>query len=212
VAGRSPSTLRLAVLISGAGTTLRNLVVQIAAGKLDAHIALVLSSTAEAGGLKIARKAGLPVAVVDPYHFSSVSDFSQAVFDACRAVSPDLVAMGGFLKFVEIPPDFALRVVNIHPALIPAFCGKGLYGLRVHRAALDYGVKVSGCTVHFVDNQYDHGPIILQRVVNVADDDTPQSLAERVFKVECEAYPEALRLIAAGRVVVQGRRVRILEA
>jgi phosphoribosylglycinamide formyltransferase-1 len=99
--------------------------------------------------------------------------------------------------------------LNIHPALIPAFCGKGFYGTRVHQAVLDYGAKVSGCTVHFVDKQYDHGPIILQKVVPVEDADTPESLAARVFTAECEAYPEALRLIAAGRVRVQGRRVRI---
>ena len=119
--------------------------------------------------------------------------------------------MGGFLKRVEIPDDFTLRVVNIHPSLIPAFCGRGFFGLRVHRAALDYGVKVSGCTVHFVDQQYDHGPIILQRVVPVLDDDTPQQLAARVFEAECQAYPEALRLFAAGRLHVEGRRVTISQ-
>jgi phosphoribosylglycinamide formyltransferase 1 len=116
--------------------------------------------------------------------------------------------MGGFLKHVLIPDDFIGKVVNIHPALIPAFCGQGFYGHRVHEAVLEYGAKVSGCTVHFVDNQYDHGPIILQRVVPVMDDDTPDSLAARVFSAECEAYPEALRLIAAGRATIDGRRVR----
>ena len=120
--------------------------------------------------------------------------------------------MGGFLKRVTIPDDFANRVTNIHPGLIPAFCGQGFYGHRVHEAVLEYGAKLSGCTVHFADNQYDHGPIILQRAVPVLDDDTPDALAARVFEAECEAYPEALRLIAAGRVKVEGRRVRILPA
>jgi len=115
--------------------------------------------------------------------------------------------MAGFLKFVTIPTDFEWRVVNIHPALIPAVCGKGFYGLHVHKAVLDYGAKLSGCTVHFVDNQYDHGPIILQRTVPVLDDDTPESLAARVFEAECEAYPEALRWLASGRLRVEGRRV-----
>jgi len=101
--------------------------------------------------------------------------------------------------------------VNIHPALIPSFCGKGFYGHHVHEAALAYGVKLSGCTVHFVDNQYDHGPVILQVPVPVLDDDTPDTLADRVFAAECEAYPKALQLLAEGRVRVEGRRVRIAE-
>ena len=108
--------------------------------------------------------------------------------------------------------DFRNRVLNIHPALIPAFSGKGFHGLHVHRAALEAGVKVSGCTVHFADNIYDHGPIVLQRVVPVQDDDTPDTLAARVFEQECEAYPEAIRLFAEGRLRIEGRRVRIEPA
>ncbi len=117
--------------------------------------------------------------------------------------------MAGFLKFVQVPSDFDHRVTNIHPALIPAFCGAGFYGQRVHEAVLESGAKISGCTVHFVDNQYDHGPIILQRNVPVLDDDTPQALAARVFAAECEAYPEALRLIGLGKVRVEAGHVRI---
>ena len=202
---RSP--VRLAVLISGGGTTLRNLLDQIDAGKLDARVELVVSSSAQARGLDHARAAGIASRTIDPRQFASDASFSQAVFDACREATPDLVVMGGFLKFVTIPPDFDWRVVNIHPALIPAFCGHGFFGHRVHEAVLAYGAKVSGCTVHFVDNQYDHGPIILQRVVPVLDDDTPDSLAARVFAAECEAYPEALRLIASGRLLAVGRRI-----
>ena len=108
-----------------------------------------------------------------------------------------------------IPPEFAGRVMNIHPALIPAFCGKGYYGHHVHEAVLAAGVKLTGCTVHFADNEYDHGPIIVQKAVPVLDDDTPETLAARVFEMECEAYPEAIELFAAGRLVVEGRRVRI---
>jgi folate-dependent phosphoribosylglycinamide formyltransferase PurN len=117
--------------------------------------------------------------------------------------------MGGFLKHVLIPADFEHRVMNIHPGLIPAFCGQGFYGHHVHQAVLDYGVKISGCTVHFADNQYDHGPIILQRTVPVLDEDTPDTLAARIFEQECEAYPEAVRLFAEGRLQVVGRRVRV---
>jgi phosphoribosylglycinamide formyltransferase-1 len=117
--------------------------------------------------------------------------------------------MGGFLKLVHIPPDFQNRVMNIHPALIPAFCGQGFYGHRVHQAVLDYGCKLTGCTVHFVDQQYDHGPIILQTPVRVRDNDTAETLAARVFEAECEAYPRAIRLFAEGKMHVEGRRVRI---
>jgi formyltetrahydrofolate-dependent phosphoribosylglycinamide formyltransferase len=200
---------RIVVLISGGGTTLRNFIEKIAAGRLPVEIALVVSSSPAARGLQFARDAGIPEAVIEPKKFGSQDDFSRAIFDHCRRVRADLVVMAGFLKRVTIPADFANRVVNIHPALVPAFCGDGFYGHRVHEAVLEYGAKLSGCTIHFADNQYDHGPVILQKAVPVLDDDTPETLAARVFEAECEAYPEALRLIAAGRVTVDGRRVRI---
>jgi len=206
---RSP--LRIVVLISGGGTTLRNLLAKIAAGELDVQVALVISSNPSAGGLQFAREAEIPTKVFDRREFDSIAAYSAGLFDACRAVSPDLIVMGGFLKLIEIPPDFENRVINIHPALIPAFCGKGFYGHRVHEAVLEYGAKLSGCTVHFVDNRFDHGPILLQRSVPVLADDTPAALAARVFAAECEAYPEALRLIAAGRVSIDGRKVRVWE-
>ncbi len=203
------SPLRLAVLISGAGTTLRNLLERIAAGALDAKIEVVVSSDPRAGGLKFARDAGIPTAVIERKSYTSDEAFGAAVFDSCRLHQPHVVVMAGFLKFAPVPPDFAGRVMNIHPALIPSFCGRGFYGLKVHESVLECGAKLSGCTVHFVDNEYDHGPIILQRVVPVADDDTPETLAARVFAAECEAYPEALRLFAAGRLRIEGRRVRM---
>ena len=204
------SPIRLAVLISGGGTTLQNFLDRIADGRLDARVVAVVSSKADAHGLVRARNAGVPHAVVERRACPSRAEFSRAAFDFCRAHQAELVCMGGFLQLVEIPPDFTLRVLNIHPALIPAFCGKGFHGLAVHRAALEAGVKVSGCTVHFADNEYDHGPIVSQRVVPVEDDDTPESLAARVFEQECEAYPEAIAWFAAGRLRVQGRRVRLL--
>jgi phosphoribosylglycinamide formyltransferase-1 len=204
------SPLRLAVLISGGGTTLRNLLAKIEAGQLDARVVTVVSSNPEARGLQFARQAGVPTAVVQRRDYGDVAAFSQAVFDHVRAAEPHLVAMGGFLKLVQVPPDFQGRVMNIHPALIPAFCGHGYYGHRVHQAVLDGGVKVTGCTVHFVDQEYDHGPIILQRAVPVQDDDTAETLAARVFEAECELYPEALRLFAQGRLRMEGRRVKIV--
>ena len=201
--------LSLAVLISGGGTTLRNLINKIASGDLSAEIRLVVSSNRRARGLEYAEQAAIPTRIVERQASSSDADFSAAIFGPCRDVGVDLVAMGGFLKHVLIPDDFANRVLNIHPALIPAFCGPGFYGQRVHEAVLEYGAKISGCTVHFVDNQYDHGPIVLQRTVAVLDDDTPNSLAERIFAEECLAFPEAIQLCAEGRVHVKGRRVHL---
>jgi formyltetrahydrofolate-dependent phosphoribosylglycinamide formyltransferase len=204
------SPIKLAVLLSGGGTTLQNLLDRIADGRLRAQIVRVVSSNVAALGLMRAEAAGVPTTVVERKKCTSRAEFSQRIFDACRGDGAELVCMGGFLQLVEIPPDFMGRVMNIHPALIPAFCGKGFHGLHVHRAALETGVKVSGCTVHFADNEYDHGPIILQRVVPVLDDDTPEALAARVFEQECEAYPEAIRLFAERRLRIEGRRVRVL--
>ncbi len=205
--GQSVSPLKLAVLISGGGTTLKNLIQKIAAGKLNAKIELVISSSAKAGGLQIASDARIPTLVAAPKKSQSPQEFSEGTFGPCREAGVHIVAMGGYLKHVLIPPDFDYRVTNIHPALIPACCGPGMYGRRVHEAVLESGTKLSGCTVHFVDNQYDHGPIILQRSVPVLDDDTPEKLAARVFAAECEAYPEALRKIASGKVRIENGTV-----
>ena len=204
------SPIRLAVLLSGSGTTLQNLLDRIAAGTLQAEIACVVSSRADAFGLTRARQAGVPAFVVERKECASRDEFGARIFAHCRAAQVDLVCLAGFLQLVPIPDDFLNCVLNIHPALIPAFCGKGFHGLAVHRAALEMGVKVSGCTVHFADNEYDHGPIVSQRVVPVLDDDTPESLAARVFAQECEAYPEAIRWFAQGRLRFEGRRVRVL--
>jgi phosphoribosylglycinamide formyltransferase 1 len=197
--------LRLAVLISGGGTTLRNLIDTIAAGQLRAEIVTVVSSNRDAKGLRYAAAANIPAHVVERHSFPTLEEFSQSVFQHCRVAGAELVVMAGWLKLVAIPPNFANRVINIHPALIPLFCGKGMYGPNVHRAVLDSGAKVSGCTVHFVDNQYDHGPIIAQRSVPVLDGDTPESLAARVFAEECELYPTVINRIADGDVKI-GRR------
>jgi formyltetrahydrofolate-dependent phosphoribosylglycinamide formyltransferase len=201
---------RLAVLLSGSGTTLQNLLDHVARGQLAARVVCVVSSSAQAFGLTRAKNAGLPAHVVERKACPSREEFSRRIFDHCRAAGAELVCLAGFLQLVLIPRDFEGRVLNIHPALIPAFCGKGFHGLHVHRAVLDAGVKLTGCTVHFADNQYDHGPIILQRGVPVLDDDTPESLQARVFAAECQAYPEAIRLFAEGQLRVEGRRVRIL--
>lgn len=199
--------LRLGVLISGGGSTLANFLEKIAAGRLPAEVPLVIASRADCGGVARARQAGLRCEIVERQTFASVTEFSQAIFALCREVEVDLITLAGFLALIEVPEDFRFRVMNIHPALIPAFCGKGFYGHKVHEAVLERGAKVSGCTVHFADNHYDHGPIIRQACVPVHDDDTADTLAVRVFAAECEAYPEAIRLFAEGRLEVHDRRV-----
>ncbi|MBN2473132.1 MAG: phosphoribosylglycinamide formyltransferase [Pirellulales bacterium] len=201
--------LRIVVLISGGGTTLHNFIQRRDAGTLWVDIPLVISSSPKAGGRRFADEAGIPFEVIQRTSCGSQEAFSEAIFARCREVEADLVVMGGFLKRITIPDDFANRVTNIHPALIPSFCGDGMYGHFVHEAVLQYGVKLTGCTVHFADNQYDHGPVILQKAVPVLDDDTAEQLAARVFQAECEAYPEAIQSIATGRLTVEGRRVRI---
>ncbi|MFG0334413.1 MAG: phosphoribosylglycinamide formyltransferase [Maioricimonas sp. JB049] len=204
--GPQEKPFRLAVLISGGGTTLVNFLEQIADGRLPAEIPLVIASR-QCRGVDRARAAGLRCEVIRPRDYESVERFSDAVFAVLREVRADLVAMAGFLSRLQIPADFEGRVVNIHPALIPSFCGQGMYGRHVHEAVLARGCKVSGCTVHFADNEYDHGPIILQRTVPVLSDDSPDTLAARVFEAECEAYPEAIRLISQGRIRVHEGRV-----
>lgn len=204
------NALKIAVLISGGGTTLKNLLEKIAAGRLTVSIALVIASSPKAGGLRYAQDANIPALVLEQKCFHDQAAYSEEIFKSCRTRGVELVVMGGFLKRLSIPPDFTNRVVNIHPGLIPAFCGQGFYGHHVHEAVLEYGAKLSGCTVHFADNEYDHGPVILQKSVPVLSDDTPDTLAARVFQAECEAYPEALQLIAEGRVQLEGRKVRIL--
>lgn len=200
--------LPTAVFISGGGTTLRNLISLQTAGELPIDLRLVIGSSPLASGLQFAQDAGIETLVVEQKMFAGrVEDYCYAMFEPCRAAGIELVVMGGFLKHVQIPDDFVWRVINIHPSLIPCFCGAGMYGRRVHAAALEYGVKVSGCTVHFVDNEYDSGPIILQRTCPVADDDTPETLAARVFEQECRALPDAIRHFAAGDLHVEGRRV-----
>lgn len=199
----------IAVLISGGGTTLRNLLAKIEAGNLPIDIRLVVSSNSAARGLQYAAEAGIPSLVVEKSKATTDAAFSEAIFGPCREAGVQYVVMGGFLKHVLIPPDFENRVINIHPALIPAFCGHGMYGLRVHQAVLEYGAKLTGCTVHFVDNQYDHGPIILQKSVEVMSADTPELLQARVFAAECEALPQALMWLASGRVSIAGRLVSV---
>ncbi len=199
--------IRLAVLISGGGTTLMNLLEKRQTGQLQAEVPLVIASREDCRGVERSRAAGLRCEVVERRSFGSVETFSDRIFELCRESGADLVILGGFLSLVQIPGDFENRVMNIHPSLIPAFCGQGFHGNRVHAAVLARGGKVSGCTVHFANNEYDAGPIILQKVVPVLDEDDADTLQQRVFSAECEAFPEAIRMFASGGLSIQGSRV-----
>ena len=201
--------LRLVVLLSGGGRTLQNLAQKVELGEIPAVIAGVISSRPDAYGIERARKLGLPHQTIDSTAFPKNCAFSRALTDAVDAYEPDLVVLAGFIRKWIFPARYQERVVNIHPALLPAFGGKGFYGSRVHRAVVETGVKFSGCTVHFADLDYDTGPIILQRVIPIEPNDTADTLADRVFKEECIAYPEAIRLFAEGRIEVQNGRVVI---
>jgi formyltetrahydrofolate-dependent phosphoribosylglycinamide formyltransferase len=205
-AGMEP--LRVAVLVSGSGTSLENLFERIDAGEVPARVAVVIASKANAGGLERARRRGVPAVAIPRREHPDAARFNDALHAELARHRVDLVLLLGFLSPFA-PRGFAGRVINVHPALIPAFSGKGYYGHRVHEAVLGSGVKVSGATVHFADDEYDHGPIILQEAVPVLDDDTPDSLAARVQAVERRLVPEAVRLFASGRLGVDGRRVRV---
>jgi formyltetrahydrofolate-dependent phosphoribosylglycinamide formyltransferase len=201
--------VRLGVLISGGGRTLLNLLESIKRGELNAEVSVVISSLSTVAGVERARNAGLPVKVIRRKDHPDLEAFSAKLDEELAAANVDLVVQGGWLCLWKIPPRYENRVMNIHPALLPSFGGKGMWGHHVHEAVLAAGCKVSGCTVHFCTNEYDRGPIIVQRTCPVQDDDTPDTLAERVFEQECLAYPEAIRFFAEGRLDVQENRVKV---
>jgi formyltetrahydrofolate-dependent phosphoribosylglycinamide formyltransferase len=190
--------VRLGVLLSGSGRTLQNLIDRIEDGSLPARIEVVISSHPGVKGIDRAEKKKIPAITVN-WKSHSTSAFSEGVTKELDRYPIDLVIMAGFLRKYLFPKKYEGRVLNIHPALLPDFGGKGYYGHAVHEAVLKSGAKESGCTVHFADLQYDRGPIILQKRVPVLPGDTPELLAERVFAAECEAYPEAIRRMAAER-------------
>ena len=202
--------LRVAVLLSGEGTSLENLFEHIEAGRLSAEIAVVIASKAKAGGLERAQRRGVPAVTVARKDHPDTGKFNDAIHAELDRHEVDFVACLGFLSPFETRGKFDGRAINVHPALVPAFSGQGYYGRRVYDAVLEAGVKVTGATVHFVDPEYDSGPIILQEAVPVLDDDTPASLAERVQVVERRLVPEAIELFAQGRLSIEGRRVRIV--
>ena len=199
---------RIAVLLSGSGSSLENLLGCIDEATVPGEVCVVVASKENAFGLERARRRGIPAVAVPRKEYPEVHRFNDAIHAALAPHEPELVLLLGFLSPFETRGRYEGRALNVHPALVPAFCGKGFYGHRVHEAVLEAGVKLTGATVHFVDSEYDHGPIVLQEAVEVRDDDTPETLAARVQAAERRLVPEAVRLFAAGRLQIDGRRVR----
>ena len=189
-------TVNLAFLVSGTGRTLDNFVSEIEAGRLDARIQVVVASNRRSLQAEPVQRSGVPVEFVDRRQYETVEAFSEAVTAVLDRYPIDLVLCAGLLQKYLFPERLSGRVLNVHPALLPKYGGQGMYGHHVHEAVLAAGETESGCTVHIADLEYDHGPIVVQKRVPVLVGDTPDSLAERVFAAECEAYPEAVRILA----------------
>lgn len=201
--------IRIAVLASGRGSNLAAIIEAAQSGKLDGEVVVVISNKADAGALNIARQYNIPTLHLSREQFSTEEEFDTAFLRAFEKYQVDIIALAGYMKKLsaKIVRAYKNKILNIHPALLPAFGGKGMYGLKVHQAVLDYGCKVTGVTVHIVDEEYDTGPPVLQECVPVYPEDTPESLAARVLEVEHRLYPQALQLFAEGRIEVQGRKV-----
>ena len=203
---------RIAVFASGSGSDFQS-VIDANEREPFCEISLLVASKAGIGAVDRAEKHGIAHIVCSKKDFSSAEEMGERLIAECRARGIDYIVLAGYLSMV---PENLIRaypdaIINIHPSLIPAFCGKGFYGLNVHRAAVGYGVKISGLTVHFVDEQYDSGAIILQRAVEVKEDDTPESLQARILEEEHKALPEAVRLLTTGKIVKEGRKVKIIK-
>lgn len=208
--------LRVLVLVSGGGTNLQAIIDAVESGKITgAEIAAVISNNPKAYALERAKNHGIPARCISPKSFASREEFNQAFLDEVKQIQPDLIVLAGFLVVLprEMTEYYRNRIINVHPSLIPSFCGTGFYGLKVHEAALARGVKVTGATVHFVDEGTDTGPIILQKAVEVQDGDTPEILQKRVMEqAEWQIFPQAIQLIAGGKIEVKDGKVTRKDA
>ncbi len=203
--------MNIAVFASGRGSNLMAILKAIEEGRLKARVVVVISNNSSSGALEIARSKGIDALHISRSQFSSDREYVDKILSELRKRNVELVVLAGYMKKIpaEVVSEYRNRILNIHPALLPSFGGQGMYGINVHKAVIESGVKITGVTVHIVDEEYDHGPIVLQKAVEVKDDDTPETLAERVLKVEHEVYPEAIRLFVEGKVNVFGRKVII---
>lgn len=201
---------RCAVFASGGGSNFQALIDRKIAGDLHVELTLLVGNNSTAGAFEKAKRYGIEAIHLAPSHFENEKLYTDKISDILESNKIDLIVLAGYMKKLpkEIVNRYQYRIVNIHPGLLPAFGGKGMYGSKVHQAVVDYGAKVTGITVHFVDEEYDHGPIILQEIVKVSDGDDAQTLAEKVLKIEHANYWRAIEAIASGTIrVVDGRRV-----
>lgn len=203
--------LNLVVLCSGGGTNLQAIIDNIEAGKLNAQIKAVISNNSKSGALERARNHNIPAIHLSHKQFTTPEEFDEKLLSILRENETDLVILAGYMKMLSptVIREYKNRILNIHPALLPSFGGSGMYGIHVHEAVIKSGVKVSGVTVHIVDEIYDHGAIVMQKTVPIMDNDTPESLAERVLKVEHQTYSEALQLFAEERIEIKDNRTYI---
>ncbi|MCL5268048.1 MAG: phosphoribosylglycinamide formyltransferase [Bacteroidetes bacterium] len=202
--------MRLAVFVSGKGTNLLNIIKRNQEGFLRSEIILVISNH-ECEAIENSQRAGIRTKILDSKSLENEIEFGNVLLEVLRKNQIEFVVLAGFLKKIPdvVVKSFQNKIINVHPALLPSFGGKGMYGMKVHQAVIDYGCKVSGATVHLVDSEYDHGPVILQRCVPVSDDDTAETLASKIHQLEYELLPEALKLFEENKVQVAGRKVRI---
>ncbi|WP_131924859.1 phosphoribosylglycinamide formyltransferase [Christensenella hongkongensis] len=205
--------MKFAVMASGGGTDFQSLIDAVQSGQINAEICCLVAGKPDIYAIERAKTAGIPVEVVQKKSFGTVEAFDEAILAALKAHAADFVVLAGYLSIIGKKTISAYRnkIINIHPSLIPSFCGMGMYGGKVHEAVIEYGAKFSGATVHFVDEEADTGPIIMQQVVPVMEDDTPEKLAARVLETEHRILPEAVALMADGKLLVEGRRVKVLK-
>jgi phosphoribosylglycinamide formyltransferase-1 len=201
---------KLVVMVSGGGTNLQALIDACADGTINADIAGVISSKDGVYAIERAKAAGIPWTVIKAADYPDQDSRDAAIAEAVERFSGQAIVLAGYMSILGSKLVRKYKIVNIHPALIPSFCGKGYYGLRVHKAVLEYGAKVSGATVHFVDEGTDTGPIIMQKCVPVLDEDTPETLAARVLEAEHDILVQSVKLLCDGKLELNGRRVRVL--
>ncbi|MDD4834987.1 MAG: phosphoribosylglycinamide formyltransferase [Lutispora sp.] len=205
--------VKIGVLISGGGTNLQALIDSVEKGDINGEVSVVVSDKKGVYGIERAKKHGINTVEIDKKSFADKDEFMKAIISNLEERNVELVVLAGFLSIlsIEFIEKYRNRIINVHPSLIPAFCGEGYYGQKVHKAVLEYGAKISGATVHFVDEGADTGPIILQEAVKVEEDDTPETLAARVLTIEHKLLPQAVRLYCDGNLSIDGRKVRGTE-
>ena len=205
--------VKIGVLISGSGTNLQSLIDNIETGNIKGKITVVISNRKDAYGLNRARQKNIDALYIRQKDYESFENFNDAIIDELKKHNVELVVLAGYLKILtsKFIEEYRNRIINIHPSLIPAFCGKGYYGIKVHEEVIKYGVKLSGATVHFVDEEADTGPIIIQEAVEVGYEDTAETLKQKVLKIEHKILPLAVKYYCEGKIQISGRKVKIKE-